>query len=65
MKRIPKPIYMTPDELDERILERTVEAHRHPDGSDERRTILKEIAQLRIYAEAKRWIESPGLKPGR
>ena len=65
MKRIPQAIYATPDQLDQRILERTVQAHRHPEGSEERRTILKEIAQLRMYAEAKRWIESPGLKPGR
>ena len=30
----------------------------------ERQTILKEVAQLRMYADAKRWINSPGLKPG-
>ena len=29
----------------------------------ERQALLKEIAQLRMYAEAKRWTESPGLKP--
>jgi len=64
MRRIPQAIYMTPDELDQRILELTVEAH-HLEDSEEREAILKEIAQLRMYADAKRWIESPGLKPGR
>jgi hypothetical protein len=55
---------MTPDELDQRILELTVEAY-HLEDSEERQAILKEIAQLHMYADAKRWIESPGLKPGR
>jgi hypothetical protein len=65
MKRIPQAIYMTPKELDQRILERTVAAHKLPEGSAERQAIVKEIGSLRIYADAKRWIESPGLKPGR
>jgi hypothetical protein len=64
MKRIPKAIYQTPSELDERITEREHEAALLPPG-EPRQSILKEIAQLRMYAEAKRWIESPGLKPGR
>ena len=64
MRRIPQAIYMTPDELDQRILELTVEAH-HLEDSEEREAILKEIAQLRMYADAKRWIQSPGLEPGR
>jgi hypothetical protein len=51
MRRIPQAIYMTPDELDQRILELTVEAH-HLEDSEERQTVLKEIAQLRIYADA-------------
>jgi hypothetical protein len=65
MKRKPHAIYQTADELDDRIVKRTVEAHQYPADSEERQTILEEIAQLRIYAEAKRWIESPRLKPGR
>jgi hypothetical protein len=64
MKRIPKVIYQTADEIDLRIVERENEAARLPPG-ESRQSILKEIAQLRMYAEAKRWIESPGLKPGR
>jgi hypothetical protein len=29
-----------------------------PPDTDEHRKIMKEIAQLRVYADAKRWIES-------
>jgi hypothetical protein len=65
MRRIPKAIYLSVDEIDARIIERTVEAHKHPADSKERQTILKEIAQLRMHADARRWIDSPGLKPGR
>ncbi len=64
MKRIPKAVYQTPSELEERISERENEAAKLPPG-EPRQSILKEIAQLRMYAEAKRWIETPGLKPGR
>jgi hypothetical protein len=64
MKRKPHALYQTPDELDERIVDHTAEAHKYPASSEERQAILKEIARLRLYAEAKRWIESPGLKPG-
>jgi hypothetical protein len=64
MRRIPQAIYMTPDELEQHILELTVEAY-HMEDSEERQAILKEIAQLRQHADMKRWIESPGLKPGR
>jgi hypothetical protein len=65
MKRIPQAIYLTPQELDARILERMFEARKQPADSEERQAILKEIAQLRMYAEAKRWTESSGLKPDR
>ena len=33
--------------------------------SEERQAILKEVAQLRMYAGAKRWIGSAGVKPPR
>jgi hypothetical protein len=63
MKRIPKPNYMTADEVDRRVEERAADAHALPDGPA-RQAILKEVARLRMYAEAKRWTESPRLKPG-
>lgn len=62
MKRS-QAIYQTPDEIDARVADLEADADAMPDGP-ERQAILKEIAQLRMYAEAKRWIESPGLKPG-
>jgi len=64
MKRIPRVIYQTAEEIDLRVRERENDAARLPPG-DDRQSIMKEIAQLRVYADAKRWIESPGLKPGR
>ena len=64
MKRIPKAIYLTADEIEAQIREREDDARLMPPDSVERRAIMKEIAQLRMYAEAKRWISSPGLQPG-
>jgi len=64
MRKIPPAVYLTADEIDQLIKERAADADALEDGP-ERQTILKEIAQLRMYADAKRWIESPGLKPGR
>jgi hypothetical protein len=63
MKRIPKAIYQTADEIEARIADLKADADALPDGA-ERQAILKEIAQLSVYADAKRWIASPGLKPG-
>jgi hypothetical protein len=64
MRKIPKAIYLTAAEIEEQISELQADADALEDGP-ERQAILREIAQRRIYAEAKRWIESPGLKPGR
>jgi hypothetical protein len=63
MRRIPKAIYQTPEEIDARIADLSADAAALPDGP-ERQAILKEIAQLSVYADAKRWIASPGLRPG-
>ena len=60
MKRLPKAIYQTPDEIDARIKAREADAAAMPPG-EARQSILREIAQLRVYADAKRWIASPGL----
>jgi hypothetical protein len=62
MHKKPKAIYLTAAELEAVLEERLADADELPDGP-ERQAILKEIAQLRMYAEAKRWTESPGLKP--
>jgi hypothetical protein len=63
MKRIPKAIYLTADEIEARIADLRADAAALPDGAA-RQAILKEIAQLSVYADAKRWIASPGLRPG-
>ena len=56
MKRIRKAIYQTAEQIELRIRERETEAIDVPPNTDEHRAIMKEIAQLRIYAEAKRWL---------
>ena len=61
MRKIPKVIYQTADQIDARIKDREVDAARLPQG-EQRQSILKEIAQLRMYAEAKRWTQSPAFK---
>ena len=63
MRKIRKAIYLSADEIEQQIRDLRADADALPDGP-ERQDILKEIAQLRIYADAKRWIELPGLKPG-
>ena len=64
MRKIPKAIYLSAEEIEQQISELQAEAAALEEGP-ERQAILKETAQRRVYAEAKRWIESPGLKPGR
>ena len=63
MRKIRKAIYLSADEIEQQIRDLRADADALPDGP-ERQDILKEIAQLRMYADAKRWIKSPGLKPG-
>lgn len=63
MKRLPQVIYMSPEEIDALVKQRETDAASIPLG-EARLSILKEIARLRMYADAKRWIESPGLKSG-
>ncbi len=63
MRKIPQAIYLSADEIEHLVREREADADALPDGP-ERQAIFKEIAQLRMYADAKRWIELPGLKPG-
>jgi hypothetical protein len=63
VKRIPKVIYLTAEEIDARIRDRENVAMALQPASDEHRALMKEIAQLRVYSEAKRWMASPGLKP--
>ena len=62
MRKIPKAIYLSADEIDEHIITRELEAGTLPDGPT-RQSLLKEIAQLRSYADMKRWAASPLGRP--
>jgi hypothetical protein len=63
MRKIPKAIYQTPSQIDQRIKELEADAASLPPG-ESRQAVLREIAQLKVYADAKRWTESPRLKHG-
>jgi hypothetical protein len=58
VRKIPRAIYQTPAELDARIRRRTDDAMLHLPETEEHRAIMKEIAQLRMYADAKRLFAS-------
>jgi hypothetical protein len=53
MHKIPKTVYLTPDEIDSRIAEREVQASALPAGRT-RQQLREEIARLHIYADMKR-----------
>ena len=59
MKRLPKATYQTPSEIEDRIRQREFDALQLRPDTDEHREIMREIARLRIYAEAKRWLSGP------
>jgi hypothetical protein len=63
MRKIPKTTYQTAEQIDARIRNREQDAANAPQG-EMRLSILKEIAQLRMYAEAKRWTETANHKLG-
>jgi hypothetical protein len=54
MKKIPRVSYQTAEELEQRIEEREADAALLPPGAT-RQSVLKEVAQLRVYATMKRW----------
>lgn len=58
MRKIAKAVYETPEQLEQRIKEREADAALLPAGAT-RQSVLKEIAQLRVYASVKRWVGSP------
>ena len=62
MKPIPRVIYQTPAEIEERVRRLELNAMRLKRDSEEHRNIIKEIAKLRIYADAKRWFKSGPIK---
>jgi len=62
VNRIPKAVYQTPAEIEARIRERENKALDLAPETNEHRALMREIAQLRVYAEAKRLFAFP-LKP--
>jgi hypothetical protein len=48
---------IAPDEIEERIKEREAQVSTTPKGPA-RQSILVEIAELRAYADVKRWLDS-------
>jgi hypothetical protein len=58
MKKIKRVIYLTPDEIDQVIVERETEALEMVPGMG-KQSALKEIHQLRSYATMKRLLAAP------
>ena len=59
MRPLPKTIYQTPAEIEERIRKLEYDTMRLRADTDEHRKIMRQIAQLRIYADTKRWLSGP------
>lgn len=64
MKKIPKAIYQTPEQLYEVIAAKEVEARALPAGAQQQ-ALLIEISKLRAYASMKRWASSGQKNDGR
>lgn len=61
MRKIPKANYLTADEIEQLVKHREADVAGIPEGA-QRQAILKEIAQLRMYATTKRLLGSRGSK---
>jgi hypothetical protein len=58
MKRIPRIIYQTADEIDARVQQLEFDALDFQPDTNEHRRIMREIAKLRVYADVKRWLSA-------
>ena len=56
MRRIPRIIYESADEIEERIRQRELDSMQVSPNSKEHRSIMRELAMLRMHADAKRWL---------
>jgi hypothetical protein len=61
MRPVRKTIDLSSEEIDARAADLAAQAAALPGDGEAQRAILNEIAQLRIYADAKRWMVSPEL----
>jgi hypothetical protein len=59
MQKLPKAIYQTPAQIEERVRMLESKAMDLRSQSAEHRQIMQDIAKLRIYADAKRWLAGP------
>jgi hypothetical protein len=64
MKKLKRAIYESPGDIDERVRHRLDEAEQMPPGPA-RQSVLREIAQLRSYAEMKRCFLAPSGRKSR
>ncbi len=63
MRKIPAAIYLTTEELAQRVQERDAAAAAMPEGPS-KQAFLMQTGSLRAYLDMKLWIELPGLKSG-
>jgi hypothetical protein len=61
LKRVPKAIYRTAKDIEALIERREADAAALQPGAA-RQSVLIEIAQLRAYADVKRWVQTPPVK---
>lgn len=59
MKRIPKAIHLSVDDIEQRIRNLENSALRLRADQAEHRAVMQEIARLRIVVDAKRWLGGP------
>jgi hypothetical protein len=59
MRKVPKTIYQTPADIEERIRRLEADSMNLRADTDEHRHVMQEISKLRIYADAKRWLAGP------
>ena len=63
MHKTKPAVYLSTDELAQRVKEREAQAAAMPDGPA-KQAFLIQTGSLRTYLDMKLWIESPGLKRG-
>jgi len=62
MHKMPKAVYQSPAEIEERIRKLESNSMCIRADTEEHRKIMQDISKLRIYADAKRWMAFPRLK---
>jgi hypothetical protein len=63
VRKIPTAIYQTPAEIEARVRKLEAATIRIRADSDKHRQVMREISQLRVDANAKRWLAPPSASP--